>query len=373
MDFLILAAVLVVCGCSLLWRLTRRQKSKALPTPYKVVKPPSVKNTVSGDDEGKKKRVCAVLGGTGFIGSHIVDELVQRGDSCVYVLGRKFREERVNPNADALIQVDMLDFDGLVNALQGVDSLIDVAVGIPTVYTTADDMWRINKEGLENVIKAARKAGVKNFIFISGIGIVGTPSDTQTEALLNAFYWGMDYVAKINGEEGMQTCVIAFGQVMGLRNTFVELLVSGKMTSFPLTTHRSTFMTVKSAAQAAANAERKLAAGREDVAGKIHKLTGEVLSFKEFLSLPTWPHKFSNIPMWFMKLLARVNVLSASLTGWAPMGVDLSPALVTFFELAEEELDTSSTFELLEVGPPPSMQEYVKTMVEKYHEKKKQK
>ena len=101
--------------------------------PYKVVKPPSRVIAEEKEGEEKKKRVCAVLGGTGFIGSHIVDELVQRGDSYVYVLGRKFREERVNPNADALIQVDMLDFDGLVNALQGVDSLIDVAASAPNV------------------------------------------------------------------------------------------------------------------------------------------------------------------------------------------------------------------------------------------------
>lgn len=76
--------------------------------------------------------------------------------------------------------------------------------------------------------------------------------------------------------------------------------------------------------------------------------------------------------MWFLTMLAKVNVLAVRLTGWAPMGVDLSPALVAFFELAEEELDTSSTYKLLEVGPPPPVQEYVKTMVERYREKAKQ-
>ena len=372
LGLVLIAIVVAVCGY-ISWRMIGKEKSKAHPVPYKVVKPPSSKVDVSGEGVVRKKRVCAVLGGTGFIGCHIVDEFVRRGDSYVYVLGRKFREERVNPDADALIQVDMLDFDGLVNALQGVDSLIDVAAGVPNVYTTVDDMWRINKYGLQNVIKAAQKAGVKNFVFISGIGMKGTPSDPQTDALLNSFYWGMDYVAKINGEVGMQTCVVAFGQVIGLRSPFIEPLVSGKMTTFPLITHRATFLTVEYAAQAVAAAEWKLAEGCEYVAGKVHKLTGEVMSFKKFLSLPTWPHKFFNIPMWLMKMLAKVNVLFARLTSWAPMGVDLSPAMVAFFELAEEELDTSSTYELLEVGPPPSMQEYVKTMVERYHERESKK
>ena len=79
--------------------------------------------------------MCAVVGGTGFIGSQVVNELVERGDYYVYVLGRKFRPERTNPNADCLIQVDLRDIDGLVKAFQGVDSVINAAAYIPTVFT----------------------------------------------------------------------------------------------------------------------------------------------------------------------------------------------------------------------------------------------
>ena len=373
LGLVLIAIVVVVCGY-ISWRVIGQEKSKAHPVPYKVLKPPSSKVDVSGEGDVRKKRVCAVLGGTGFIGCHIVDELVRRGDSYVYVLGRKFREERVNQDADALIQVDVLDFDGLVNALQGVDSLIDVArAGIPNVYSNADDMWRLNKCGLENVTKAAQKAGVKNFVFINGIGIEGTPSDPQVDALLNVFYWEIDHVTKLNGKEGMQTCVVALCSVIGLRSPFIEPLVSGKMKIFPLSTLRSTFVPAEYAAQAVATAEQKLVEGCENVAGKVHRVAGEAMSFKEFLSLPTWPHKFSNFPLWLMRILARVNVLFARLTSWAPMGVELCPAIASFLELAEKEFDTSSTYELLEVGPPPSMQEYVKTMVERYRERESKK
>ena len=68
--------------------------------------------------------MCAVVGGEGFIGSQIVNELVQRGEYYVYVLDLTFRPERTNPDADCLIQVDMRDVDGLVKAFQGVDSVI---------------------------------------------------------------------------------------------------------------------------------------------------------------------------------------------------------------------------------------------------------
>ena len=79
-----------------------RQTAQAPHLPYRVIKPPS---TVVSDGPTSKKRICAVVGGTGFVGSHVVDELVRRGDYYVYVLGRTFRPERTNPNADALIQV----------------------------------------------------------------------------------------------------------------------------------------------------------------------------------------------------------------------------------------------------------------------------
>ena len=213
---------------------------------------------------------------------------------------------------------------------------------------------------------------MKNFVLIGGPKYRNKPKQSQALTFLNAVSLGMDYVAKANGEEGMRSCVVAFPVVIGLRSPPTELMVSGKMTAFPLTDNPASFVTVEYAAQAVANAEQKLAEECGDVAGKIHYLAGEVMSYKEFLSLPTWPHKFSNIPMWVLKMLVKLNVLSATLTSWAPMGVDLSPGIVAFLELVEEELDdTSSTYKLLEVGPPPSMQEYIKTMVEKYQEIKK--
>ena len=71
--------------------------------------------------------MCAVVGGTGFIGSQVVNELVDRGEYYVYVLGHTFCPERTNPNANCLIQVDLRDVDGLIRAFQGVDSVINAA------------------------------------------------------------------------------------------------------------------------------------------------------------------------------------------------------------------------------------------------------
>ena len=359
---LLFYALPAVACAYIAWKLWRG-KAKPTVTPYKVIRAPKP------EVGGRKKRVCAILGGTGFVGSHVVDEFLNRGEYYVYMLGRKFRPKRTNPAADALIQVDMQDFDGLVKAFQGVDSVVDAAAAIPTTFTSVDDIWRINKQGLKNVVKAAQQAGVKNFVYISGLRVNRDVQDKHMKAFLDSLFWGEKYVTDSNGEEGMQTCAILPGNIIGLRSDFVESLISGKTTSFPMYDLPSSFIPVEYVARAVANAEQKLAAGCEDVAGKPFSLTGEIMSFKQFLSLPTWPHKFSPMSMWVMRLLARMNFVCAKLTGSAPLGADLTPAIVAFFDvqLAEEYSGSPPTPEILELGPPQSMEDCIRDLVRKYN------
>ena len=61
----------------------------------------------------------------------------------MYLLGRRFGSlsEEVRSRVAALIQVDMMDYDGLVKAFQGVDSIIHAAIAMPNVFTTIDSIW----------------------------------------------------------------------------------------------------------------------------------------------------------------------------------------------------------------------------------------
>jgi len=127
-----------------------------------------------------------VLGGTGFIGSYIIDELLRRGEYQVYMLGRKFRSERANPKVDAVIQVDMQDYDGMVKALKGVDSVINAAAAIPNVFSTDEDMWRINKDGQLCVLKAAQKTGVKIYILVGSMYPKHPPGDPLAKTWLDS-------------------------------------------------------------------------------------------------------------------------------------------------------------------------------------------
>ena len=70
-----LAFLLTVMLGYLFWKKVNSTPSKKV-VPYKIIKGEKVTEKEKGN-----KRVCAVVGGTGFVGSHVVNELVKRNES----------------------------------------------------------------------------------------------------------------------------------------------------------------------------------------------------------------------------------------------------------------------------------------------------
>ena len=131
------------------------------------------------------------------------------------------------------------------------------------------------------------------------------------------------------------------------------------------------FMPVEYLARALVNAEAKLAAGDKQIAGKFFPLQGEVMSWRAFFQLPTWPHKLKAVPKWMMTLLVKINTFFADFFGWAPFGPDVNGALFEILEITEsDEVDpgqVTEAYDLLGVGPPaPPMKEYIAELVEQY-------
>ena len=368
---LVFTAVLALACAYIVWKVSKKWRDAAKPPfkPYKVIKPPA---TVFLDSEkgAKKKRVVAVIGGTGFVGSNLVDELVKLDEYYVYVLGRTFRKERTNPNADALIQVDMKDMDGLERAFQGVDSVINSTVVIPTCFNTAQDVWQLNRFGLENIVLACQKAKVKNLVHISALHMEGKLQNRSMRALVDAMEWGEKYVCEKNSDD-FRTCVVSPGNMFGL-NSFFDDLFTGKMRSFIFSDSKVSFTPVCYAVRALVAAEAKLVEGADAVCGKILPLVGEPMSMTQFLTMPTWPYKISRLPMWQFKASVYFNLACAKLFGHAPLGAEVSPAFFEFFDVTEAKYENyEEVYEILGIGPPaPRVEDYIKECVEKINERK---
>lgn len=116
-----------------------------------------------------------VTGGAGFIGSHIVDKLIESGHEVVVVdnllLGR---EEFVNKKAE-FYKYDIRDLDKLKKAFAGAEAVFHLAAD-PRLPISIEDpvgTHEINVTGTLNVLVAAKECGVKKVVFSSSCAAYG--------------------------------------------------------------------------------------------------------------------------------------------------------------------------------------------------------
>lgn len=105
-----------------------------------------------------------VLGGNGFVGSHICKEALNRGLS-VSSLSRSGRSSIRDSWANAVTwhQGDLLSPDSWKEALNGVSAVISCVGG----FGSQSYMYKINGTANINAIRAASEQGVKRFVYIS--------------------------------------------------------------------------------------------------------------------------------------------------------------------------------------------------------------
>lgn len=117
-----------------------------------------------------------VTGGAGFIGSHIVDALIARGDE-VHVIdnfaaGR--RADRINPAA-TYHEIDIRDYESIAPVIAGAQYVFHEAA-LPRVQFSIEnpiETFAINVTGTLNVLRAAHQAGVSRVICASSGSVYG--------------------------------------------------------------------------------------------------------------------------------------------------------------------------------------------------------
>jgi UDP-glucose 4-epimerase len=106
-----------------------------------------------------------VTGGCGFIGSHLVEELIARGDDVTIFDGAPPPEWQTTARARArFVQGDVLDREALATAITGgVDQVFHLAavVGVDQYLARPLDVIDVNFTGTRNVLDLAHDAGAK--------------------------------------------------------------------------------------------------------------------------------------------------------------------------------------------------------------------
>jgi len=105
-----------------------------------------------------------VTGGSGFIGSHIIDQLIEKKHQVVNL-------DLVPPHRTDLTHINcsILDLEGLVKAFKDVDVVFHLAAAsnVNNVYQAPIESVELNSTGTVKILEAARRANVKRVIFAS--------------------------------------------------------------------------------------------------------------------------------------------------------------------------------------------------------------
>ena len=132
-------------------------------------------------------RKFLVTGGSGFIGSHVVDALVAAAAGEVVVFDNQPRRENLAAAEGSgrvrVVAGDVGDTEALDQALEGVDGVFHMAV-LPLGPCSEDPRacLEVNVVGTFNVFDAARRAGVRKLVFSSASSVYGDTDETMDES-----------------------------------------------------------------------------------------------------------------------------------------------------------------------------------------------
>ena len=121
----------------------------------------------------------AVTGGAGFIGSHLVKKLVERGNEVIVIdnlnTGKKQNIEKISKKID-FFEVDIRDFSAIENILKNVDGIFHEAAlaSVQDSFRIPDEFFDVNVNGTENIFKIAKKLGIK-VVYASSSSVYGNP------------------------------------------------------------------------------------------------------------------------------------------------------------------------------------------------------
>ncbi len=234
-----------------------------------------------------------VTGGAGFIGSHIVDELVKKEKEVVVIdnfsTGNKDNLSSVISDIE-LVEGDIRDIDLMNELCKKCDYVLHQAA-LRSVPRSVDDPVStndVNINGTLNLLIAAREGGVKKFVYASSSSAYGDTRKLPKEEIQRPLPISPYAVSKLTGEHycrafshtfGLETVSLRYFNVFGPRQSpeskyaaVVPIFIKQAMENKPLTVHGDgkqsrDFTYVKNVVNA-----NLLAAEAENVSGEVFNI-----------------------------------------------------------------------------------------------------
>ncbi|MFH1256320.1 MAG: NAD-dependent epimerase/dehydratase family protein [Candidatus Diapherotrites archaeon] len=253
-----------------------------------------------------------VTGGNGFVGKELVKELVARRLNVF-----RFSKSR---GQDITKKYDV------ENALHGIDIVFHLAAVVDE-SVSAEKMFEVNVKGTENLVEAAAKAKVKQFIFLSTVGVMGNIKGRANEK--DAFAPATNYEKSkadaerivLSFQEALPVTVVRAALVLGANHYWCEILKAVRK-GFPVIgSGENHFQTiyVKDLAEALL-----LVMNKEECFGETFIAAGDdTPTLNEFYAMAQKAlgakGKVKHVPVWLAKIMGRFEEIKAELFGGKPL------------------------------------------------------
>jgi UDP-glucose 4-epimerase len=199
-----------------------------------------------------------VTGGAGFIGGHLCDALVARGDRVVAVDDLSTGSPANVHEEVELVEVDVADADALARvARRGFDAVFHVAgqASIATSFADPERDLRVNVVGTLNVLESCIAAGVPRLVHASSMTVYGEPEVVPTPesaACRPVSYYGVTkyaaerYVHVAGAREDLELSVTSlrmfnvYGERQSLSNPYqgvLAIFIGNVLRGEPITIH----------------------------------------------------------------------------------------------------------------------------------------
>ena len=175
-----------------------------------------------------------VTGGTGFLGSYILQELISKG----YAVRAIRRSNSAMPawidaavlNKVEWVEGDVLDVVSIEDAMEGIDSVIHAAAVVSFNNKDKNLLYDINTEGTTNVVNVALEKNIARFVYISSVAAVGrkkngtlvNESAKWEESSVHTHYARSKYKAELQVwrgiSEGLNGVIVNPSTILGYGN-----------------------------------------------------------------------------------------------------------------------------------------------------------
>ncbi len=280
---------------------------------------------------------CLVTGGAGFIGSNLVDKLVERGDEVI-IIDNLSTGKKENINAKARFeQADIRELKTIQPLFAGVDYVFHLAAFArvqPSIEdpVTAND---INLNGTLNVLTAARDAKVKKLVYSASSSAYGDQREMPLREDMPAHplspyglqkYVGELYCRLFSEIYGLPTVSLRYFNVYGSRQLLegayclvMGIFVRQRLNNEAMTItndgkQRRDFTSVVDAVRANIMAAESGSVGKGEV---INIGRGKNYSVNELAEMIGGPTEFIGSRIEPFETLAD-NSLANELLGWEP-------------------------------------------------------